>query len=193
MSVAVIILAAGKSERLGSPKQLLAYNGKTLLQHSIDEAKNMGSDHVVVVLGANEPVILQQINDPGIIVLDNNKWKEGMASSIRCGISHLLDTEYESVIIMVCDQPYVNSALLKSIYQKYLETGNPIVASEYAGRPGTPALFHRSLFADLLLLKGDVGAKQIIQRKKQSVSLVGFPEGITDIDTREDYEALESK
>jgi molybdenum cofactor cytidylyltransferase len=192
MSIAIIILAAGRSSRLGSPKQLLEFNGKSLLQHSIDEAKFMGSDHVLVVLGANEMEIMKDITDPDIRIVHNDQWEEGMASSIRCGINAVKEMDVESVIIMVCDQPYVDSRLLKDLYHTHQQTRHQVVASAYSGTAGTPALFHRSMFDELLLLNGDTGAKKIIENKKDSVSLVGFPEGITDIDTREDYQALRS-
>ena len=190
MSIAIIILAAGSSSRLGSPKQLLHFNGKSLLQHAIEQAKGSGCGDVVVILGAGAIEINSDIDDPDLIVLENSQWEEGMASSIRSGIYHLMDTGVEAAIIMVCDQPYSNSALLKRMVDIYKETGKAIVASEYDGKPGTPALFSRSVFASLLLLKGDKGAKQMIMEHKEMAAFVEFPEGIIDIDTAEDYEIL---
>lgn len=186
MSISVIILAAGRSARLGSPKQLLEYKGRTLLEHAIDVAKPLGE--VIVVTGA-APVD-EHINDPDIVLLRNNQWEEGMGSSIRCGIRYVMDRGCEAAIIMVCDQPYVTTALLGKLLGLYKAEGKGIVASVYDERPGTPALFDRSVFERLLLLRGDKGAKQVIMDHKEIASFLPFPEGITDIDTPSDYEKL---
>jgi molybdenum cofactor cytidylyltransferase len=185
-SVAVLILAAGSSSRLGSPKQLLKFEGKTLLQHAVDEAKQAGADPVVVVTGAVDLDMQAKVH-----AIKNKNWQEGMASSIRSGIAYLQQmAEVDAVIIMVCDQPYADSGLLKSLIHQQQKSGKPIVASEYAGRAGTPALFYRSFFNELMQLKGDVGARHLIAAHKELADFVGFPDGITDIDTLRDYEAI---
>lgn len=191
MSVAVMILAAGQSSRLGSPKQLVPFNGKTLLRHTIDEAKAIEPVETVVILGAHDAAIMDALGeDPDILLVHNNLWEEGMASSIRCGIRHMMTRSYDGVIIMVCDQPHVNRALLAALREAFRKADAPIVAAEYDGIPGTPALFHRSMYEELLQLKGDKGAKQLIVHHKDSAVFVGFPDGITDIDTPGDVEAL---
>lgn len=191
MSIAVMILAAGQSSRLGSPKQLVSYNGKHLLQHSIDEAKAIDPAEIVVVLGAHHDEIMQHLEeDADVLIIQNNQWEEGMASSIRCGIQHMRTRAYEAVIIMVCDQPHVSREVLSGLRDRFHEGKHQLVASVYEDIPGTPALFHRSLYEDLFQLRGDRGAKQLIQQYKETTSFVGFPDGITDIDTPEDLEAL---
>jgi molybdenum cofactor cytidylyltransferase len=99
----------------------------------------------------------------------------------------------ECAIIMVCDQPYADREVLKDLVELQQRSGKPIVASEYAGRAGTPALFRRSFFPMLMQLKGDVGARHLIADHKELVAFVGFPKGITDIDTLRDYEAISEK
>jgi molybdenum cofactor cytidylyltransferase len=190
MSIAVIILAGGSSTRLGSPKQLLSFNGSTLLQHAIDQAKGSGCEQIVVVLGSGAHEIFDEIDDPDLIILENAQWEEGMASSIRSGIYHVMDTGAEGAIIMVCDQPYADNTLLKRMLAVHRETGKAIVAAVYDGKPGTPALFNRAVFESLLLLRGDKGAKHMIMENKEIAAFVDFPGGITDIDTSEDYERL---
>lgn len=191
MNVAVMILAAGQSTRLGSPKQLVPFRGKSLLQHTIDEAKAIGPAELMVILGANHELIMGQINeDPDLLIVHNHLWDEGMASSIRSGIRHMMNRSYEAVIILVCDQPFVTSSLLEQLVHRFRKDQHHIVAAEYDGIPGTPALFHRSLFEELMQLKGDKGAKQVILRHKDSAGFVGFPNGITDIDTPADVDAL---
>src|ERR1700750_3077216 len=100
-----IILAAGRSRRLGRPKQLLQYHGKTLLQHAVDIAKQAGIPSVVVVLGSDEELIRRTTDRSGVTVVSNVNWKDGMASSIVCGIDTLKSMEppADAAVLMVCD------------------------------------------------------------------------------------------
>jgi len=189
----IILLAGGASSRLGRPKQSLLYNGKTLLQHGVEVAMNAGENPIIItVLGANAELLLEQVNNEGIYFIINEKWAEGIASSIRCGLQKLLEIEPEvkAVIMMVCDQPFVTAKLLNDLVAKYLETGSPIIASKYGNSLGTPALFDKTIFASLLLLKGDAGAKRIMNENPDRVSVVNFPLGNIDIDTQTDYNKL---
>jgi molybdenum cofactor cytidylyltransferase len=192
VSYGIILLAAGASSRLGKPKQLLLYKGKTLLQHGIQVAVDTGSKAIVAVLGANADFLIKETANQAIEVILNKDWNEGMASSIRCGIKYLQEKEPEvdAAIIMVCDQPYVTTQLLTDLVIKYQATGKPIVASSYENNQGTPALFDKTIFAALLELKGDVGAKKIMKENSGIVELVKFPLGNIDIDTNENYEEL---
>jgi molybdenum cofactor cytidylyltransferase len=193
--MAIVILAAGKSKRLGSPKQLLSFNGKNLLQHAVDEALGTGCQSVFVVLGANINLLKKELKDKPVIVIENAAWQEGMASSIRCALQNIMNTilRLDSVIFMVCDQPFVCSDLLLALVEKKQETGKPIAASMYADKKGTPALFHRSLFPELMKLTGDKGAGKLIADNPDKVATVSFPEGNIDIDTASDYELLKKE
>jgi molybdenum cofactor cytidylyltransferase len=192
VSYGIILLAAGASSRLGKPKQLLVYQGKTLLQHGIQEAVATGAKPIIAVLGGNAEFLIKETASQSIEVILNNEWKEGMASSIRCGIKQLLKMApgIDAAIIMVCDQPYVTTKLLEDLVKKNQETGKPIIASSYENNQGTPALFDKTIFASLLDLKGDVGAKKIMKAHPDLVALVSFPLGEIDIDTEEDYNGL---
>jgi len=182
-------MAAGASTRFGRPKQLIAYAGQSLLQHSIQVALNSNAATVLLVLGANVSLILDSIetNDTHIVV--NNEWQEGMAASIRCGMNYILGINplIEQLVFMVCDQPFVTSALLNDLLLQHRQTGQPIVVSNYGNTVGIPALFHRSMFPLLSCLQGDKGAKKIIEQNTALVSSVLFPKGVVDIDTPEDY------
>lgn len=188
----MVVLAAGKSSRFGSPKQLLSYNGKTLLQHAVNEAVNADAGCVITVVGANADILLREIDKSKITVIENKGWQEGMASSLRTGLNKLSEMlpQAHAVIFMVCDQPFVSASVLNEIINKHLETGKPVVASNYGKTFGTPALFHKSLFKELMHLKGDTGAKDIIQKNKTDMATIQFPMGIIDIDRKEDYEKL---
>ena len=192
--IAVIILAAGSSSRLGEPKQLLEHDGKSLLQKAIDAAINAHTNPVIVVLGANADQISKEINKSKIQVIINSEWEEGMASSVRVGLNEVLfsSPSTEVVILMVCDQPYISPDLIKDLIDTYKQTGNPIVTCNYGEAIGPPALFHRSLFNELMELNGDVGARKIIQRHSDKVATVLFTKGKIDIDTKEDYDALKN-
>jgi molybdenum cofactor cytidylyltransferase len=189
---AIVVLAAGMSSRLGSPKQLLVYKGKSLLQHSVGIAFETSMRPVVVVTGSNSDSITEQMKGLKVEIIDNEGWQEGIASSLRCGLAAVqkIRPGTDGIIFMVCDQPYVTKLLLGYLLQVQHETGLPIVASRYADNLGTPALFHQNFFAELMELKGDTGARKLIKQHEDLVATVPFPEGIIDIDTISDYEVL---
>jgi molybdenum cofactor cytidylyltransferase len=190
---AAIILAAGQSSRLGKPKQLLKYQNKTFLQHAIDTAKQSSVQSIIVVLGSNSEIILNETNASDIHVVINEDWQSGMASTIRQGVQALqtIDTTIDAVTLMVCDQPFVTPELLNSLVEKQKEIGKPIIASRYGDTIGAPALFHKQFFSELMELKGDAGAKKIITKNSSLLATVPFQKGSIDIDTIDDYEALE--
>jgi molybdenum cofactor cytidylyltransferase len=193
--MAIIILAAGKSSRLGSPKQLLTYKGQNLLRNTVDAALETGCHSVFVVLGANSELLRKELKDKPVSIVENTGWEEGMASSIRYALKEITGTilRPDSIIFMVCDQPYVTSSLLLDLMKKKNETGMPIIASSYDDKIGIPALFHRSFYPALMELKGDTGARKLINDNPDKVAIVPFPKGITDIDTKDDYDLLISK
>lgn len=162
------------------------------MQHSLQAAVGTGLKPIVLVLGAGADELQATFKNEEITIVVNKDWEEGMASSIRCGLEALLELNPDSkaVIIMVCDQPFVTTGLLNGLLVNYLETNKPMVASKYGDNVGTPALFDTTIFASLLSLQGDRGAKKLIQENPDWVSLVDFPLGDIDIDTPEDYEAL---
>jgi molybdenum cofactor cytidylyltransferase len=188
---AAIILAAGESRRLGFPKQTLLYKGKTLLEWAIEAARKSKCDPVVVVLGANAEAIAPGIKDDAITIVQNNDWAEGMASSIRTAVEYIGNIPaIDGAVIQLCDQPFVNRALLDSMIYKQQETGKPIVACSYNGTIGVPVLFKRQLFTDLSALQGKEGAKKILDKNLEHIAVVPFEKGGTDIDTIADYERL---
>lgn len=191
-NIGVIILAAGASSRMGSPKQLLMYAGKTLLQHSIQAALGSMARPVIVVLGAHEDAIKTNLENGNVQVVVNAAWQEGLASSIRYGINALVDTApfTAATVLMVCDQPNVTALLLNDLIKTQQASSKPIVASSYNGILGVPALFHQSIFPELLKLKGDVGARFIIQEHIHETETIAFSKGNIDIDTETDYRQL---
>ncbi|KAA3438219.1 nucleotidyltransferase family protein [Rufibacter hautae] len=190
----IIVLAAGSSSRLGQPKQQLLYKGQTLLQHSLQAALASGGSPVMVVLGANAEAILSKIEETETIVLHNPHWEEGMASSIRVGISKLLEVapESTSALFLLCDQPFVSADLLNQMIQQKEETQKGIVACAYQNTLGAPVLFDQHFFPRLQQLKGQEGAKKLLGQFPAEVSPVPFPAGAVDIDTLADYASLKA-
>jgi molybdenum cofactor cytidylyltransferase len=188
-----VILAAGASVRLGTPKQTILYEGKPLLQHAIEAAHGAGCQPVVVVLGAHADAILAHLAhfhlSPATIV-HNDHWKQGIGTSIAVGIKALQQAEnaVAAAIMMVCDQPYADAALLRTLIAQHEQTGRGIVASTYAETEGVPALFSNKYFDALIHLSGDTGAKKIMLQHQEDVALVPFEKGVIDIDTIRDVE-----
>jgi len=185
----IIILAAGNSSRLGQPKQLLDYQGKTLLRHTVEQALAVSS-RVIVVTGSENSGIEKETGSAGTV--QNKNWQEGMASSIHKGLNEMLSTypETENILITVCDQPHIDASVLSELIEKKQSSGKGIMASHYSGTLGTPVLFSRSYFNDLLQLSGQEGAKKLLVKYRDDVGQVMFEKGSVDIDTTEDYQKL---
>lgn len=187
----VVILAAGSSSRLGTPKQILMYKGQTLLQHAVSAANNSGCKPIVLVLGANSEAILMQAQDSHVSIIHNADWQQGMSTSIHLGITELQKTPgIDSAIIMLCDQPFVDDVLLNNILQKYQKSHKGIIACTYNNTLGVPVLFEKKYFDQLLLLKGNDGAKKLLSAYADDIAVVDFVKGAVDIDTIGDYEGL---
>jgi molybdenum cofactor cytidylyltransferase len=188
----ILILAAGQSNRLGRPKQLLKYNGSPFIKRVTELAIATGSSPVVLVLGAYADQIQSELTMNGIYVLINAHWQEGMASSIREGLNELirLNENIDGLVVVVCDQPYLTTKHINELIQLQAQKDLPAAACSYEGILGTPALFHKSLFGQLLNLQGDIGAKKILSTLKEQIALVEFESGIFDIDTESDYNTL---
>lgn len=191
-SIGAVILAAGVSQRMGSPKQLLTFHGSSLLRHAVQTALASRCHPVVVVLGAHSARLRDEISDLPLTIVENPLWAEGMGSSIRTGIAALeeISEGAEGTVLMLCDQPFVSSQTLDSLIFVYEESQSLAVASEYAGSLGAPALFSRELFAELASLNSAEGAKQILKRHEQNVIRLPVPEAVWDVDTPADYERL---
>jgi molybdenum cofactor cytidylyltransferase len=192
VNVGLILLAAGGSARLGRPKQLLEYEGKTLLRRAVETALASKCRPVVVVLGAEAEVCAKVLQGLPVGIVVNEGWQEGLASSIRVGLAALEKESpgVEAVILSVADQPQLTPALLDSLIEQQRATGKKIVAAQYAGVPGPPALFCASLFPQLQTLQGDEGARRVLLTNPDEVVLVPFPDGALDVDTPEDFAKL---
>jgi molybdenum cofactor cytidylyltransferase len=188
----IVVLAAGRSARLGRPKQLLSFVGGSLVQHAVSVALSSGLGPVLVVTGSNREAVESELRGLGVHTCYNPDWEEGMGASIRQGVeaAQELDQDTDGLIFMVCDQPYITASLLQHLLETQHETGQKIVASAYGGIRGTPVLYHRSLFEELKALSGDKGARPVLDRHEGDIATVPFGSGSMDIDTEGDYEKL---
>jgi molybdenum cofactor cytidylyltransferase len=188
----IIILAAGNSSRLGEPKQLLTYQGKSLIRRIAEAGIEAIGDPVIIVTGSNAALIENELLPLPCHHAFNADWQEGMSSSIRTGITKLLEIapNVTGVILAVSDQPFVASSLFKDLIEKAKTENAGIVACAYGDTLGTPVLFTRKYFDELLSLTGAEGAKKLLKMHRNDVVSHSFPLGTVDIDTREDYQNL---
>jgi molybdenum cofactor cytidylyltransferase len=192
--VGIVILAAGASSRMGTPKQLLELEGKTLLTRTIEAALASEAWPVVVVLGANAEKIRTTISRLPVLVAENPAWSEGMAASIRTGVTTLqqFSRSLDAGLFALCDQPSFAAATITRLMQAQRETGRGIVASHYSGRNGAPALFLKKHFAALAALTGEEGARAMLNGDPAEVATVDLPALAADLDTPEDYAAAKA-
>ncbi len=192
-NLGIIILAAGSSTRLGEAKQLVKFQNKTLISNAIETALNSKCSDITLVLGSNSEKINREIKDfVAVKICINENWQSGMASSIKCGLEFMLkeNPEVNAVIFMLCDQPLITSKHINLLFETFAETNKGIVASEYENTLGVPALFSSEMFGELLKIRGDKGAKKIIDSFPASVKTIHIPEAEFDVDTFEDVQKL---
>lgn len=186
--IGALLLAAGGSSRMGRPKQLLFYEGQTLLRRAAETLLATACSLVIVVLGSEFEQTRKQIKGLPVVEICNENWQTGMGSSIKAGVTRLLQVEPDAsgLIITLCDQPHITSSHIDQLIKKFRETGCGIVAAEYAGTTGVPALFGRRYFDELLNMEGDRGARKLIHSASADLSKVQIPEAAFDIDSPED-------
>jgi molybdenum cofactor cytidylyltransferase len=186
-TVGLLLLAAGSSSRLARPKQLLPYQGQTLLRHAAEVAAASPCRPLVLVTGALHDELLPEIDGLSFHVVRNDSWADGMGGSIAAGLAELETAseaaKVDAVIVILCDQPLLTDEVIGQLIVQFQATGQPVVASAYAGTQGVPALFSREIFGQLLELRGAAGARELLPT-------VDFAGGATDVDTEAQYAAL---
>lgn len=190
--VPAIIAAAGSSSRLGQPKQLLMIDGEPMLQRAIRVANEAGASPVFVVLGAHRDAIERGVDLAAGKIVANERWEEGIASSIRVSMETVEAEapEASGVLLMICDQPRVTAVHLRRMMGAFAQSPGTSVASVYAGGRGTPAIFPRAAFAHLGALCGDKGARGLLADPLWPVIEIPLAGGEIDIDRPEDLAHL---
>lgn len=187
-----VLLAAGASRRLGSPKQLVQLGAETLIVATAQKALQV-ADSLLIVLGANadsiEPVLDTLPHKKRWQVARNQHWAEGMASSLRLATQEALAQKSEGLLLLVCDQPFLSVNVLAEICSRINDTS--LVVSEYTnGQIGVPMYVPKRYFADLLEIRGDVGAKVLLKKYPEVLVKIPFDRGEIDIDTPEDIQRI---
>lgn len=185
LKVVGAVLAAGSSRRLGQPKQLVRWRGKSLLQHTLAALVGCDAQALAVVL-ADEQVAREVPDD--IERLGNREHHEGIASSIRCAVAWAAQREADGLLLTVCDQPALSAAHLNTLCAR-LQRPEQAIASRYGGKLAVPALFGNGWFSRLATLRGESGAGFLL-RDDPLVIGVDWPQGADDIDTPEDLVRL---
>jgi molybdenum cofactor cytidylyltransferase len=177
MSVVGVVLAAGASTRLGRRKQLELIGGEPLLARTVRMALASQCTRVGVVIGAHSGEVTPAVSGFDVDVIDNPAWAEGMASSIRTGVAWAETQDCDGVLVMVCDQPHLETGHLDELIARFTVTG-AIVGSEYAGTVGVPAVFPRSELSALAALTGDRGARGLLRGQ----AAIPWEAGAIDLD-----------
>lgn len=187
MNIAILILAAGNSSRMKQPKQLLPVGNSTLINMAIKNALSIKASNVFCVLGAHFEDIKNSISHFDIDIIQNKDYHTGLSSSIVKGLKEIMPHNYDAVLVLLADQPKINSDYLDTLIKQSTLYPHKIIASIYNSNYGVPAIFPKHYFNQLLALKGDKGAKEILNSNLNDIKGVETKGQLIDIDTKEDY------
>jgi molybdenum cofactor cytidylyltransferase len=190
--IAILILAAGSSSRMDAIKQLLPWKNTVLINHAIRVAKAADASRVAVVLGARASKIMEVIDAEtagDVLMLHNKDWEQGMGTTIAYGMEQLLKsvTTLAGILIMLCDQPLIDTEYLNELISRFRTDKRGIVATRYGKGLGVPAIFGNAYFQDLKQLDSGPGARKLLAANKADCVIMDAGVRCTDIDTREDY------
>ena len=190
--IAILLLAAGASTRMGSIKQLLPWKNQLLINHMIALSAASGCDDVLVVLGAHANTIIKALDrgNPFSFVL-NPAWEEGLGATISFGVKELLGRPQkpDAILILLCDQPLVDKEYLGEMMHNF-RGGHGLVATNYGKNLGVPALFGSDYFEALKELNSQYGAKDLLRQNRESCHILDAGEKVGDIDTPADYKRI---
>ncbi len=194
MTVCGVILAAGRSTRLGRPKQLLQLDGEPIIRITTRNAIASNLDEVVVVVGAEAEQVASAIGDQGQRVVLNPDFALGQSTSLRAGLA-ALSPETEAVLFLLGDQPEVGPEVIDALIDAHRAEGVTIAQATYGGVPANPVLFARAIFPELAEVTGDEGARSVMKRHANEIVRVDVSDGPPpgDVDTDEDYLALKER
>jgi CTP:molybdopterin cytidylyltransferase MocA len=184
--IAGVVLAAGASRRLGRPKQIAVLGGETLLHRAVRTVAESECDAVAIVVGAHATETSAALADLEATVLSNERWTEGIASSIRTAVGWADANGLGGLLLAVCDQPLLTTLHLDALLTAFRTERRPI-GSSYAGVVGVPAVFGRAQFSELMQLRGDCGASAVL---RINAGFVAWPPGAIDVDTQETLDHL---
>jgi CTP:molybdopterin cytidylyltransferase MocA len=187
----VVVLAAGSASRFGSPKQLARIDGQPMLLRVLSRAAEVAGSSVSVVLGAHAAAIAPLVQRSSAAMIVNRAWSEGIGSSIRAAAERL-PSGCDGALLLLADQINVSAIDMRHLADVWRRQTNCIVAAQYSGIIGVPAIFPRVDFRALGELRGDRGAQSIIRRNPERLVTVPVPNAALDIDKPEDLLLLQT-
>lgn len=187
MFVTGLVLAAGASQRLGRPKQLLAYRGGTLLDATLSAARDCRFDQLIVTLGASSALVSSSVNLGSVEVIENPGYSAGCSSSITAALPSV-DKRADGLVLLLGDQPGISPAAVSRLSEG---EAAPMAVCRYADGLGHPMWFRRDLFEELSTLHGDKAVWKLLHSGRYDVREVAVEGSVPlDVDTAEDYAAL---
>ena len=167
--IAGLLLAAGGARRFGSQKLVALLDGVPLVRRAVDTGGGDGA--CIVVVGNESDSVRRALDGTTATVVENPSWAEGMSTSLRCGVE-AIPSSAECVLVALGDQPGIDPEVARAVITRWRETSRPIVVARYADGRGHPVLFARELFGELMTLRGDQGARSLIERSPDRVAFV---------------------
>ncbi len=191
--ISAIILAAGESDRMGICKQLLDIDGRTMIERVVETVNNSKVDEIIIVLGNKSDQIREKLNIDEVETVYNPDFQKGMSTSLKAGIKETGEAA-EAFLIVLGDQPLLESEVIDKLVKRYKSSQKTIIAPAYQGKRGHPVLLDISLRDELMEIEGDIGARNILQNRKEEVCEIEVetPSVVFDVNTREDLEKLEN-
>ena len=189
--ISAVVLAAGKSTRMGQPKQLLLWNGKPLLEHALANLRNVKLNEIVVVVGCGADAVRKQVDLHDIKVVENRDYELGMGRSLGVGVSAVAEAT-DAALIVLADQPFVRPETYRQLIGQYRQSDAQVIIPTYRGFRGNPVLLDRAVFSEVMALNGDVGCRAIFGKHSDGITKVAVDDiGILlDIDTHDDLNRL---
>ncbi|MBU1208618.1 MAG: molybdenum cofactor cytidylyltransferase [Proteobacteria bacterium] len=188
--ISAIVLAAGEAKRMGRAKLLLPWQGKTVLEHVLDQLLHSQVDEIILVLGHEAEQIRKKIPAQDIKIAINPDYQEGMSASLRQGLM-IIDEKAEAFLVVLGDQPGISKEIINQLIQAFHHPRHPkgIILPTYRGIRGHPVLFSSQYRKEVLKLKGDVGGRQILKDHPEEILELEMSTDavLYDIDTPEDY------
>ncbi|WP_251548730.1 nucleotidyltransferase family protein [Neobacillus muris] len=189
----IVILAAGFSRRMGTPKLLLPIGEETLIRHVAKQALLSEAAGIAVVTNAAYPEVKGEIADLPVVILENGHAEAGMSSSLRLGIEFLIKQNADAGMILLADQPDISPVFINQLCQRFKVTSHPIIQPKYNGIPSHPVLFSNTVFDGLLQISGDQGARKLLKARSTDIDWIELPHTVPkDIDTPDDFKAYKT-
>jgi molybdenum cofactor cytidylyltransferase len=190
-AIAAIVLAAGKSSRMGANKLLLSLAGRPLVWHAVNAACASSADAVLVVLGNDAEVVAAALPPGRYRRVDNPRFADGLSTSLQAGLD-ALPAEIDGALILLADMPFTLPATVEALLAAAREEPERIAAMNQRGRPTPPVYWPRALFGDLHSIHGDEGGRSLLMRAPEMVRLVAMtqPDEALDVDVPEDYQRI---